>query len=160
MCHMSHVTCHVSRNMWHEGGYSLLVFATHVFNVLNLFATCLQCITHFSNYYNLLDNLSIRVLWYLGNVSISCNLWIILNLLLFWNLGGGGDQTCMQKCKCLSYRSLQARKESLEAFQTSWRRRRWRGREGMRRICRTPCWWRRALVSFPCISCYKVLSAK
>ena len=42
------------------------------------------------------------------------------------------------------------------------RRRRWRGGEGIRRICRTACWWRRALalVSFPCISCYKVLSAK
>ena len=39
------------------------------------------------------------------------------------------------------------------------RRRRCRGREGMRSICRTVCWWRRALVSFPCISCYKVLSA-
>ena len=39
------------------------------------------------------------------------------------------------------------------------RRRRWRGREGIRRICRTACWWMRALVSFPCISCYKVLSA-
>ena len=33
------------------------------------------------------------------------------------------------------------------------------GREEMKRICRTACWWRRALVSFPCISCYKVLSA-
>ena len=40
------------------------------------------------------------------------------------------------------------------------RRRRWRGGEGIRRICRTACWWRRALVSFPCISCYKVVSAK
>ena len=39
------------------------------------------------------------------------------------------------------------------------RRRRWRGRKGMRRICRTACWWRRALLSFRCISCYKVLSA-
>ena len=39
------------------------------------------------------------------------------------------------------------------------RRRRWRGREGMRRIYRTACWWRRELLSFPCISCYKVLSA-
>ena len=40
------------------------------------------------------------------------------------------------------------------------RRRRSRGREGMRRICRTACWWRRALhcTLFPCISCYKVLS--
>ena len=38
------------------------------------------------------------------------------------------------------------------------RRMRWRGIEGMWRICRTACWWRRALVSFPCISCYKVLS--
>ena len=33
------------------------------------------------------------------------------------------------------------------------RRRRWRGREGMRRICRTACWWRRALVSMAiCLS--------
>ena len=41
------------------------------------------------------------------------------------------------------------------------RRRQWRGREGMRRICRTACWWMRALhcTFFPCISCYKVLSA-
>ena len=30
----------------------------------------------------------------------------------------------------------------------------------MRRICRTACCWRRALVSFPCISCYMVFSAK
>ena len=33
------------------------------------------------------------------------------------------------------------------------------GRKGIRRIFRTACWWRRALLSFPCISCYKVLSA-
>ena len=51
------------------------------------------------------------------------------------------------------------------------KRRRWRGREGMRRICRTAWWWRRScwsnsprsllpLVSFTCSSCFKVLFMK
>ena len=35
--------------------------------------------------------------------------------------GGGGDQTCMPTFQCLFYRSLQAQRESLEAFQTFWK---------------------------------------
>ena len=33
------------------------------------------------------------------------------------------------------------------------------GKRRDRRIWRTACWWKRALLSFPCISCYKVISA-
>ena len=108
-------------------------------------------------YYTLLDKLNISVL---QNLSISQNIWIILNQSLFWNLGGGGDQTCTLILQCRSNRSLQARWESLEAYQKrrslmtkrrrtrSKRRRmmrirrrmRCRGRGGMRRTCMT-AWW-------------------
>ena len=67
----------------------------------------------------------------------------------------------MQTLQCLSNRSLQERREGLEAFQTSWRRRRsrrmmrrrrgmmrrrrgWRESGRMRRRCRRTWLWRRA----------------
>ena len=99
--------------------------------------------------------------------------------------GRGGGQACMQASLGLFYRSLKERREGLEAFQTScgrrrrrrtgrirrrmmMMRRRWSGREGMRMICRTAWWWRRAwwskslwslliLVFFPCRSFFNVL---
>ena len=94
--------------------------------------------------------------------------------------GGGGGQ-------CLSYRSLKERREGMEAFKTSLKRRtrrrlrrrrrkmmmmcrRWRGRGGnveWRRawLWRRACWssYPRSplpLVSFTCSSCFKVLFPK
>ena len=84
-------------------------------------------------------------------------LWIILKLPFFLTY----------MLQCLSYISLKQRRESLEAFQTFWSRgrmrrmgrrlrrmrmtrRRWRGRGGMRKICRTALYWRSAWYSnFP-----------
>ena len=68
----------------------------------------------------------------------------------------------MQTSQCMSFRSLQERREGLETFQTSinrvirWRkgrrrrkmmmmrRRRYKGRGVMRRISRTGWWYRRS----------------
>ena len=79
--------------------------------------------------------MKIRVFLYLSQLV---NLWMILKLSLFWNIGKGVGKACIQTTRWLSYRSLKERRQGLEASQTSWsrgRRRRMGGEEGK--------WWRR-----------------
>ena len=133
-----------------------------------IFSSVFNYLIFFSSYFSSSSLLRMMTIW----TSESCdffetckyffNMWITSNLSLFWNLRGGGVQAYMKTSQCLSYRSLEERREGLEAFQRSrgirkrrrrmmMRRRRLKGRGKIRRRCRTAwCWKRAGWSTYPC----------